>query len=795
MVLCKETERATIALPEALPAGSQVRVVYEYTGVLTDSLQGFYRSKYKIKDANGDIVERYMATTQFEPVSARRALPCWDEPLHKATYEVTLVVPKELTALSNTKVVSETVEGALKTVAFERTPVMSTYLLAFVVGEFEYVEKVIKKVHSKEDTTVRVYTLPGQKERGLFSLDCGAQCLTLFEEFFGVDYVLDKCDMIAIPDFAAGAMENWGLITYRETALLCDDNSSAILKMTTALVVCHELAHQWFGNLVTMKWWNELWLNESFASYMQFYAVNELYPEWKPWSRFVANDFDRALNLDSLASSHPVEVDVREAAKVMEIFDAISYSKGCSVMRMVTSWIGPDNFKHAMQKYIKKHAYSNATTVDLWTALEEESKQPVTKVMHDWTSEQGYPVLRAKRVPGGVEVTQTRFLLSRKPTEEEARQAWSIPMQVGTDKGVTNHLVEGSVCVLPIDADAKWVKLNWDQTALCRVAYSDEMLADLEKVLGTDAVGSSDKMHIIGDVAALAKVGHTSAANVFRIAACFANSEDVDLWTNIFAALSSVRRMLRGDTVGTDLLDAYLARFLEKLGESLGWDHQTTDSHRRKQLRGSIIPVLASAGHPTFLKEARRRFDAYVASRDDAVLSADLRGGVFRAVLKADQSREAWDAVRTIHETTTDAADVVRCLGALGATRNPDLLDEALLYAFSDKVRSQNTPALATSIALNALGEPKYLEYFIANQKSIFTTYVDFVLTNLCKAVSGSDFAVADRIEEWWNNSVSDADRKVANNAILQAIESIRITAAYKARSAKEVVAYLQSTA
>jgi len=395
----------TFTFDSALPAGDgKVTIVYQ--GQLNDKMAGFYRSKYVL---NGE--ERVAATTQFEPTDARRAFPCWDEPEHKATFSVTLTVDKKLVALSNMPIVSETAKDEKKVVKFDNTPIMSTYLLAFFVGETECVEG-----KTREGVTVRVYTPVGKTEQGKFALDVGTKTLSYFTEYFGIPYPLPKLDMIAIADFSAGAMENWGLVTYRETALLIDEKNSTLSgKQRVAYVVAHELAHQWFGNLVTMEWWNNLWLNEGFATWVGNLAVDHLFPSWNIWTGFVTEYFARALSLDGLEHSHPVEVDVANSGQINEIFDAISYCKGASVIRMIAEFLGEADFKKGLHAYLSKHSYKNTVTEDLWTALGTASGKPVALNMNCWTKHIGYPYIKVSRTTDNqLNITQHRFVASGK---------------------------------------------------------------------------------------------------------------------------------------------------------------------------------------------------------------------------------------------------------------------------------------------------------------------------------------------------------------------------------------------
>ncbi|HVF69584.1 MAG TPA: M1 family metallopeptidase, partial [Xanthomonadales bacterium] len=367
----KENETAIIKFPNQLPAG-EGKLFIEFTGTLNDKMRGFYRSKYDI-----DGKEHVMAVTQFESTDARRAFPCFDEPAKKAIFHINLIVPEDHTAISNA-IESQVKEhsSGFKIVSFAPTPKMSTYLLAFIVGKFEHIEK-----KTAEGTLVRVFVTPGKKKQAEFSLDVAAETITFFSEYFKIPYPLPVMDLVAIPDFAAGAMENWGAITYRETALLVDPvHTATVNKQWVAIVIAHELAHQWFGNLVTMEWWTHLWLNEGFASYIEYLAVDHIFPEWDMWTQFVYMDHSRALELDGLENTHPIEVEVHNPTEISEIFDAVSYSKGSSIIRMLAEYLGEDIFRKGLQVYLKKHSYGNATTSDLWNALEKVSGKPVEKI-------------------------------------------------------------------------------------------------------------------------------------------------------------------------------------------------------------------------------------------------------------------------------------------------------------------------------------------------------------------------------------------------------------------------------
>ncbi|KDO73545.1 hypothetical protein CISIN_1g002775mg [Citrus sinensis] len=473
--LVEADEILVLEFAETLPTGMGVLAI-GFEGVLNDKMKGFYRSSYEL---NGE--KKNMAVTQFEPADARRCFPCWDEPACKATFKITLDVPSELVALSNMPVIDEKVDGNMKTVSYQESPIMSTYLVAVVIGLFDYVED-----HTSDGIKVRVYCQVGKANQGKFALNVAVKTLELYKEYFAVPYSLPKLDMIAIPDFAAGAMENYGLVTYRETALLYDDqHSAAANKQRVATVVAHELAHQWFGNLVTMEWWTHLWLNEGFATWVSYLAADSLFPEWKIWTQFL-DECTEGLRLDGLAESHPIEVEVNHTGEIDEIFDAISYRKGASVIRMLQNYLGAECFQRSLASYIKKYACSNAKTEDLWAALEEGSGEPVNKLMNSWTKQKGYPVISVKVKEEKLELEQSQFLSSGSPGDGQ----WIVPITLccGSYDVCKNFLLYNKSdsfdikellgCSISKEGDnGGWIKLNVNQTGFYRVKYDKDLAA------------------------------------------------------------------------------------------------------------------------------------------------------------------------------------------------------------------------------------------------------------------------------------------------------------------------------
>ncbi|OWA50569.1 Puromycin-sensitive aminopeptidase [Hypsibius exemplaris] len=607
----KEMERVRLDFAANLPVGNG-KLIFQYTGLLNDKLRGFYRNAYTV---NGE--ERYGACTQFESCFARQCFPCWDEPAYKATFDITLVVDKHLVALSNMPVKSEeplATNKAWKVVQYDTTPIMSTYLVALVVGEFDYLED-----KTEDGILVRCYTPLGKQDQGRFALDFAVKTLPYYRDFFSVAYPLPKCDLVAVQNFAMGAMENWGCITFRETAVLVDEqNSSAASRQRVALVVGHELAHMWFGNIVTMEWWTELWLNEGFASFVEHISVEKQFPEWKIWNQFVDDFFSSAMRLDALKSSHPIEVPVGHPDEVEEIFDAISYEKGASVIRMLFDFLGEEGFKAGLSKYLKDFEYRNATTLDLWRHFEAATGKPVSSIMSDWTRKKGYPLVDAdieyKDGNAILHLRQKKFSLSN----EGETDLWSIPMTmlvlpVKAEPGVKNQTVQHMMNKPADNFTIKNVQpnqpilVNSNLIGFYRVKYSDQLLQLLIPHIATGSLASLDRMGIQGDLMALALSGDGSITTLFELwrSAYKVHEQDPIVWQNILTHVGRLSALF----AYTDVFEQY-QKFAQDLLlpvlKSIGWSTKEGQGHLEALLRESVLDRLVKSGHLETVAEAQK---------------------------------------------------------------------------------------------------------------------------------------------------------------------------------------------
>lgn len=647
-------------------------------------MAGFYRSSYKTKDGE----TKYLASTQMEPTDARRAFPCFDEPALKAKFTVTLIADKSMTCLSNMDVASETdAEGGKKVVKFNTSPLMSTYLVAFIVGHLNYIETKDFRV------PIRVYATPDQDiEHGRFSLDLAAKTLAFYEKAFDNSFPLPKMDMVAVPDFSAGAMENWGLITYRIVDVLLDEkNSGASRKERIAEVVQHELAHQWFGNLVTMDFWDGLWLNEGFATWMSWYSCNSFFPEWKVWQTYVIDSLQGALSLDSLRSSHPIEVPVKRADEINQIFDAISYMKGSSVLRMISKYLGEDVFIQGVRNYIKKHAYGNTQTGDLWAALADASGKPVEQVMDIWTKNVGFPVVTVAEdaASSSIKLTQNRFLRTGDVRPEEDTTLYPVMLGLRTKQGLDENTMlterEGQFKVPDLD----FYKLNADHSAIYRTSYTPERLTKLGEAAKQGLLTVEDRAGMIADAGALASSGYQSTSGLLSLLKGFDNESEFIVWNEIVARVGTLRAAwLFEDIQARDALKAFQRALVSSKTHEIGWEFSEKDGHILQQFKALLFSAAGSAEDPVVVKAAQEMFQRF-ATGETSAIHPNIRGSVFSIVLKNGGEKEynvVYDRFRNA-PTSDEKTTALRCLGS---AEDPALIQRTLGLALSDEVKNQD---------------------------------------------------------------------------------------------------------
>ena len=784
----EEDETVTLEFGAELPAGDAA-LAFEFTGELNDKLRGFYRSTYTDIDGN----ERHLATTQMEATDARRAFPCWDEPALKAIFDLTLVVPSDMVAESNMPVVSvEEVRPGVKAVRYAETPVMSTYLLAFIIGDLSYIEGV-----ADNGTLMRVFTTRGHEEQGRFALDTSIRLLKYLNDYFGIPYPLPKLDHFAIPDFAAGAMENWGAITYRETALLVDpENTSVGTRQVVAAIIAHEMAHMWFGDLVTMEWWNDLWLNESFASWMGDRATDALFPDWEMWTQFVSNDTNRALSLDGLRNSHPIEQEVSNPAQIGELFDAISYSKGGSILRMLEDYLGAETFQKGLNKYLTTHQYDNATRTDLWNALGEVSGEPVAEIMDSWVLQTGYPMLDVgiEREDGNINLhmMQRRFVYDAILDDSEADETlWKVPVGVYTSNGSesASKLMDTKLLAWDIPdngaADDAWTKINPVQNGFYRVRYSSADLQKLVEPIRSKTLTPIDRLGIQNDAYALSRAGIIPATDFLTIAEAYRSEDNAPVCADLSSNLGGMDNLLADESFYGNF-QAFSRSVFQQVAAHVGWDEKPDESHMDALLRSTVLNHIGGNDDEDTLREAAARFAAY--QDDPSSVSPDIRGMVFRLAAKRG-GRNEYDAMWQLRADTPLQEEKVRFLYGLASFEDKALLAETLNRSLGDEVRVHETVSVITLVAGNTQGRNLAWQFLKDNWAELDRRYGEggFAIMRLVGIASAfTTLEMRDDVERFFTDNPAPGGERT----VRQSLERIRLNAAWLTRNRDELAGW-----
>ncbi|XAR49909.1 Membrane alanyl aminopeptidase, partial [Bertholletia excelsa] len=702
VLLVREDETLVLVFDRAISAGDGILEI-SFSGALNEHMIGFYQGTYM----DGE-VKKNMAVTQFEAVEARRCFPCWDEPALKATFKIKVTLPSELTALSNMPVAQEKHSGHVKTVYFEESPIMSTYLVAVVIGLFDYIEDT-----TADGIRVRVYCPLGKSEKGKFALTVAVKALDLFKEYFSMPYTLPKLDMVAVSDFAAGAMENYGLIVYREAELLYDDNSSAVNKQRLAIVVTHEVAHQWFGNLVTMEWWTHLWLNEGFATWVSYLATDSLFPEWGIWNQFLEVTAE-GLRVDALESSHPIEMEIDHARSIEEKFDTVSYQKGSAIIRMLMDYLGDAEFQKSLSSYIKIYAHKNAKTEDLWSVLSQESGIQVDTMMNTWTKKKGYPVISVKQEGCNLEFEQSRFLYSGSHSDD----CWIVPitLSLGSCNDDKNFIlktkhdkldISGLYCSVVKNEDELnkhfWVKLNSGQSGFYRVKYDEKLTAKLRKAMQEKFLSAADKFGILDDTYALCEACEVPLSSLLSWMNMCREELDYVVLSKLIEICSNVSKISRDalpDSVNH--MKQFFVSLLLFSVEKLGWEPIQGENHFNSMLREDVLMALVNFGHDKTIDEALKRFQAYLADQKTTLLPVDTRKVAFAAVTRNTNStnRNGFESLINIYREAQAVQDKIRVMRCLASTPDPDIVLEVLNFMLTDEVRTQDIVYILGGISL-----------------------------------------------------------------------------------------------
>ncbi len=759
-------ERARLRFGETLDAGAW-RLTIVFRGILNDKLHGFYRSQYK--DSAGQI--HRVAATQFEATDARRAFPCWDEPALKASFKLSLVIDDGLTAISNTAIERQRRLGDGKQeITFKETIRMSTYLVAIVVGEFEATDAV-----DVDGAPLRIVHVPGKRPLTNWAREIGAFSLKFFADYYGFKYPGDKLDLIAIPDFASGAMENLGAITFRETALLVDEKSASRSELErVADVVSHENAHMWFGDLVTMKWWNGLWLNEAFATFMEMLAVDAWKPQWQRWVSFGISR-GAAMAVDGLHSTRPIEYTVRAASEAGGMFDVLTYEKGASVLRMLEQYLGAEEFRKGIALYLRKHQYANAETTDLWDALEESSGQPVRKLMDSWIFQPGFPIVSVRPAADGrgIVLSQKRFAYI--PDGQTNAQLWHVPVmvKVRTEHGVSAHkiLLNEAEATLELPGRIQWGIVNQGGHGFYRSRYAPELLGALTSAL--PELAPIERFGLVSDTWAAVVAGLTPLAEFLTMARLFRDETDLNVWRALLGAFNYLDMVINEDA--RPALQARVREMLALAAARLGWAPRPGEDELQSQLRANILGALGTLGADSDCwQRARQLYANY--RREASSVDRNLVPALI-SILAYSGSEAEYREFKDNFKAARNPQEEQRYLFSLAAFRRVELLRATMELTLSGEVRTQNAPYLLHSLMYNTVCREEAWRFLKRNWDTMVERYPENSIPRMCEGVIALA-TLEDEVREFF------ATHKVkqAGKTIDQHLERLRVAVEFRKR-------------
>ena len=780
----KEKETVTLAVKKRLAAGLAT-VYIQYTGILNSEMRGFYTGK----DDQG----RRYAATQFESTDARRAFPSFDEPAYKATFDVTVVADKGHTVIGNTKVVSDKPgPGDMKhTVTFSTSPKMSSYLMAFVLGEFEYIEG------SADGIPIRVYSTPGKKQLSTFALDATENFLRYFDHYFGIKYPYGKLDLIGLPDFSAGAMENIALITSREALLQIDDQHASLgLRKAVAIVISHEIAHQWFGDLVTMQWWDDVWLNEGFANWMESKPVEAWRPEWNPVLDEVNGDPINstlgALNVDSLASTRAIQQPAETPAQIQELFDGIAYGKTGAVLRMLEAYLGPETFRAGVNEYLKEHAYGNSTADDFWSTLAKVSKKPVDTIMPTFVKQPGVPMLSVNEQCTGnstkVSVSQRRYFYDRTAFSAGGDQLWQVPVCMRTPQATAAkcELLTKKEDTFTIPGCPAWVLVNAGGTGYYRSGYQPAAV----RALAQDAESGMtplERIILLTDTWAAVRVGLQPVGDYLALGEGLQSERTDAVLGLLFNQLNFIGRDLVTEN-DRESYQAWVRSLLAPIAKEVGWEAKPGESDSQKNLRANLLQVLGSVGRdPEALAEARKLTER--ALQTPASVESSLAASAFGLAAQNGDSAFYDRVMANVKSAPTPELYYLNFF-TLSSFRDPQLLQRTLDYAISPEVRSQDTLNLLGAVMGNPAGEKLAWNFVRSHWAEVEKAGGPFASAQVVTSTGAfCDAGLRDEVTDFFSvHRVAAAER-----SFRQAVESIKNCVDLKAQQSNQLASWLDS--
>ncbi|XP_062606091.1 endoplasmic reticulum aminopeptidase 1-like [Saccostrea cucullata] len=790
-----KNEQMYLKLESSIPVGKNILITLDFEAKLVKKLSGFYLSSYE----DSKKVTRYLAVTQFEATAAREAFPCFDEPAMKAKFSMSIVRDKDYISLFNMpRVSSKPYKENLVLDQFQQSVQMSTYLVAFIVCDFASITN-----KTKAGTDVTVYAPRDQIDEAHFALHVAVTVLECYNKLFDIPYPLPKQDLVAIPDFSSGAMENWGLITYRMTAVLYDPkHSSTRDKEWVAIVVAHELAHQWFGNLVTMEWWDDLWLNEGFATFVEYLGTESLKESWAMENQFFELTLIPALKRDSLKSSHPIATPVHNPDQINDLFDSISYFKGASVIRMLRSFLGNADFNSGISNYLKKYKYSNAVTNDLWQALSEASKQKidVTSVMNTWTKQMGYPVVTVTRQESKVSLTQSRYLSFHNSTIKEEFQSpfsykWHVPFIYGvmdhngkfTQNKIWLHMTSASV---DLDSNIKLIKGNYGNSGYYRVNYDTGTWQTLIQQLNNNhkVFSQGDRAGLISDAFEFARSGLLNVTIPLQMTKYLENEEDYLPWSSAISGLTYIKQRIQ-DRDEVTLLKKYVLKLMENQLKRLGW--KSEGEYLTRRLRTLLIYVALEYGKQDVVKKATDRFKQWMKNTDQ--IDPELQDVIFDAGVMYGSEAD-WTFVKNQYLTVLVPSKKKQLMKALAKSKDDSILARYLNYALDSKIiKHQDIATVINYVGGNTDGRLLAWRFVQRNWQKLRKWFGDvpFTLSSIIEG-STSEFSTQFDLEEV-QKFFQEHDAGPGTRSVQMALENIQMNTQWLEQNGETVITWLQT--
>jgi aminopeptidase N len=690
-------------------APGQHTVSVTFSGKITDAMHGLYPCYYEHDGAKKELL-----ATQFESHHAREVFPCVDEPEAKATFDVTLKTESNVSVLGNMPIQDQTIgQDHLRTV-FQRTPRMSVYLLAFVIGELQS-----KTAQTKDGVIVTTWATPAQSADSLdFALDVGIRSVEFFNEYFGIPYPLPKLDHVALPDFSSGAMENWGLITYREICMLADANTSVSVRQYVALVMAHETSHQWFGNLVTMKWWDDLWLNESFATLMEYVCTDHLFPAWNIWMTFATSETLSALRRDYLPGVQSVKMPVNHPDEISMLFDpSIVYAKGARLLAQLRDYVGDENFRQGLTGYFQKHAYQNTTGQDLWEALSKTSSHDIPAFMTPWLEQPGLPVVHvARHDENQFELTQERFMIG---SSEQSDQIWPIPLRPNHDDPHNPAMFNTKQMLLPAGND---LQINYGGRGHFVCHYNDPALLEtrINAIKDSQQPNPADRLTLLHDMTLLSRAGLIHANNIFDLVEAYQSEMSEPVWDIISLAIGDLKRFIENDPDAEQTFKRRIVALAHPTFTRLGWASIAGETEADTKLRATIIGLLTYADDPDV---TARGLTDFRAQQDLNKLPGELRSLIFAITTKHGSSEDIERMIAVHHQTNSSElkGDIAH---GLTATQDPVLIDRLIgLLKDESIIRPQDVDRWFIYLMRNRYARAKIWQWMIDNWEWIVETF------------------------------------------------------------------------